>query len=122
MTPLEGGEISTNGVDMVGIGEPRTSSKWVRRLLSGFIDLILLQLLAEGPNTGYGLINLIRDRFGVLLGPGSVYPVLADLQRQGLIIGIANGRRTVYQLTPRGKMMVEGFHREWARLVQELLG
>ena len=47
----------------------------------------LLQALASGPGYGLDLIERVekRTRGALILGQGSVYPALRDLEREGLL-------------------------------------
>ena len=51
-------------------------------LLKGVLDLCVLALLADQPVYGYELAGQLRDR-GVDVGGGSIYPLLARLERAG---------------------------------------
>ncbi|HTJ22163.1 MAG TPA: PadR family transcriptional regulator [Gemmatimonadaceae bacterium] len=72
------------------------------------LDYALLGLLARGPASGYDLRKIFQT---TALGrysdsPGSIYPALARLERQGLIDGRteqSGHRRRVFHLTMRGR-------------------
>jgi DNA-binding PadR family transcriptional regulator len=63
-------------------------------------------MLAERPRHGYELIGAIREK-GWRGGAGSVYPLLALLEAAGLIAGRQDGDRRTYELTEKGRKILE---------------
>jgi DNA-binding PadR family transcriptional regulator len=75
----------------------------------GDVRAAILALLREGPRTGYQIMSDIGERSGGAWrpSPGAVYPALAQLADEGLIVGEeSNGRRT-FSLTDAGRGYVE---------------
>jgi DNA-binding PadR family transcriptional regulator len=75
----------------------------------GDVRAAILALLLEGPRTGYQIMSEIGERSGGAWkpSPGAVYPALAQLADEGLIVGEeSNGRRT-FSLTDAGRAYVE---------------
>ena len=68
----------------------------------------ILGLLAEAPANGYGLIKAIGERTDGAWtpSPGSVYPTLAQLVDEGLVLQ-GEGPRGSYSLTDSGRAHVE---------------
>jgi DNA-binding PadR family transcriptional regulator len=85
----------------------------------GHLELLLLAVLATGPQHGYAVIAELRRRSGVAfdLPEGTVYPALHKLQSDGLLTGSwsdAGGRpRRTYRITRKGRMALEEQHRSW---------
>lgn len=75
----------------------------------GSLRLYLLSLLAEHARHGYELIQALSERFGGTYSPsaGTIYPRLAKLEEEGLIEKSADGRKTVYAITPAGRAELE---------------
>jgi len=73
----------------------------------GQLRLYLLALLEAGPRHGYELITALSDRFGGTYRPsaGTVYPRLARLEEEGLVVRAdsEDGRKTTYTLTEAGR-------------------
>lgn len=73
----------------------------------GHLRLYLLSLLAETGRGmhGYELIQALGDRFGGTYVPsaGTIYPRLAKLEEEGLVTKVADGRKTVYEITDAGR-------------------
>lgn len=75
----------------------------------GSLRLYLLALLDERPRHGYELIQALSERFGGTYSPsaGTIYPRLAKLEEEGLVTKEADGRKTVYAITPAGRAELE---------------
>ncbi|WP_245805144.1 PadR family transcriptional regulator [Amycolatopsis australiensis] len=78
----------------------------------------VLALLAEEPMHGYQLMQEIRrrtqDRWRP--SPGSVYPILQQLEDEGLVHTVETGGRRVAELTEAGREHVAGREAEFAAL------
>lgn len=84
----------------------------------GLLRFYMLKLLTEGPMKGYELIMKIESRTeGVWKpGPGSIYPMIASLRKEGLIQsssskkkGTAQKRGTKLQITEKGREALKRF-------------
>jgi len=65
--------------------------------------MLVLASLAGGDRHGYAITQDIAEQFGVTLGPGTLYAVIARLEEQSLIEGLpVDGRRRPYRLTAAG--------------------
>ncbi|MFT4136259.1 PadR family transcriptional regulator, partial [Microbacterium sp.] len=74
----------------------------------GGLRLYLLNLLDEAPRHGYELMQALSDRTGGTYTPsaGTVYPRLAKLEGEGLVVKTVDGRKTVYEITDAGRAEV----------------
>lgn len=90
----------------------------MRRLGRGILKLAVLKLLAEMPRHGYDLIRAVRER-GWGGGPGSVYPLLAALEKAGLIAGRDEGERRIYELTEQGRRLLGEHAGDLERLLDQ---
>ena len=69
--------------------------------------LMVLVSLTDGPKHGYAIMADVETFGREPLGPGTLYAVLARLERAGLIEPLeTDDRRRPYQLTPRGERAV----------------
>ncbi|GAA4364471.1 PadR family transcriptional regulator [Paeniglutamicibacter cryotolerans] len=68
------------------------------------LRLYLLSLLNDGPKHGYELMRALSDRFGGTYTPsaGTIYPRLAKLEEDGLVVTDLDGRCTIYRITDAG--------------------
>ncbi len=67
------------------------------------MDILVLTEMKKGSLSGYDVIGLIHQRFGVLMSSGTIYSLLYSLERDGLIQGVWNQRKRVYALTEKGE-------------------
>ncbi|RLG40709.1 MAG: hypothetical protein DRO01_03740 [Thermoproteota archaeon] len=71
----------------------------------GLLRIVILRMLMEkGELTGYDIIKEIERKTGYWRpSPGTVYPLLRDLESRGIVARREEGRRKVYYLTPGGR-------------------
>lgn len=88
----------------------------------GQLRLYLLSLLDEAPRHGYEVIRALEERFDGLYTPsaGSIYPRLARLEEEGLVLRTDEGRTAVYRITDAGRDEVSGRAQDVAALQHEL--
>jgi transcriptional regulator len=90
------------------------------KLLAGILDVLVLEVVSEGPSYGYQITQTVLSRSGgrFELKEGSLYPALHRLERQKLLSSNwreADGRRRkYYRLTSAGAKALEARRREWA--------
>jgi len=75
----------------------------------GNVRIAVLALLKEEPRHGYSIMTELAERSGGLWrpSPGSVYPVLQQLQDEGLVVAQESDGRKVFSLTDAGRELVE---------------
>jgi transcriptional regulator len=83
-------------------------------LLQGTLDLLILKILALGPNHGWGIASRIGQisREGLCASQGSLYPALHRLELRGHIVSEMapsenNRRARIYTLTRAGRQQLE---------------
>ncbi len=76
-------------------------------LLQGTLDLLLLRILALGPNHGWGIANRIRQTSGegINASQGSLYPALHRLELRGDVRSEMTGVR---KQPPRARLHDHG--------------
>jgi PadR family transcriptional regulator, regulatory protein PadR len=98
--------------------------------IKGYLDPVILAVLAAGPLHGYAVIEEIKERSGgeLDLPEGTVYPALHRIERAGLLRSdwttVAGRRRRTYRLTANGRRELATRTREWrsfARVVEGVL-
>jgi DNA-binding PadR family transcriptional regulator len=81
-----------------------------QRARRGDVRAVILDLLAEGESwNGYQIIQEIAERTHGVWRPsaGSVYPAMQQLEDEGLISPVGEGRRRMYTLTDEGRQYAE---------------
>jgi PadR family transcriptional regulator, regulatory protein PadR len=96
-------------------------------LLQGNLDLLVLRILACGPNHGWGISNRIRQMSNETLSAsqGSLYPALHRLEQQGFVTSemtpSENNRRTrTYTLTAAGRRRLKTETESWEQFVASM--
>jgi transcriptional regulator len=89
-------------------------------LLQGTLDLVILKILALGPNHGWGIASRLRQisREGLNASQGSLYPALHRLELAGdvtsqMMPSENNRRARVYTLTPAGRRRLQSETATW---------
>lgn len=93
-------------------------------LLQGNLDLLVLKILALGPNHGWGISNRIRQmsKESLTASQGSLYPSLHRLEMQGYLVSQMlpsdnNRRARIYKLTPAGRRQLAAETENWEQFV-----
>ena len=94
-----------------------------KQLLDGNVETLILAVLQAGPSYGYAIAKELNARSkGILvLGEGTLYPVLHRLEERGLIAAkwrlADNGRRRkYYRLSPKGRKALALNREQWEAL------
>ena len=101
------------------MNEPKTE------LPQGTLDLLVLQVAANGPIHGYGIAQRIKQisRDVLQVPQGSLYPALHRLENRKLLVAewkpSDTGRDArFYRLTPKGRARLQEQTESWARLAE----
>lgn len=80
-----------------------------RPLGRGDLRLLLLSLLGQAPRHGYELIQQVGEMFMHAYAPsaGSVYPLLADFEKQRWVVAEEDGGRRRYRITALGQAQLK---------------
>src|ERR1044071_9841976 len=92
-------------------------------IVQGTLDLLLLKVLALGPQNGWGISQRLKQFSSDVLqvSDGSLYPALHKLEQEGWITAewkaTENNRRAkFYTLTRLGRRQLQKETENWARL------
>lgn len=109
-----------------------TSSRenWEEQIRRGVLDLAILLAVAPGPRYGLQVIRHLEELTDLVVGEGTVYPILARLTRQEVLAaewveGEASHPRKYYRLTRAGERRLTemlGHWREVAAKIDRLAG
>jgi transcriptional regulator len=96
-------------------------------LPQGTLDLVVLKILALGPNHGWGIANRLKQvsADGLSTTQGSLYPALHRLEVKGLVrsemtLSENKRRARVYQLTATGRRKLADETASWEQFVQSM--
>lgn len=98
------------------------SEGYQERFVRSFLDWVILSILRRKPAYGYEMITTINEEFHLSISPGSLYPILYNFERAGLVTGQWDNpdRRSkkIYELTPEGVRT----HRDGLDSIGRILG
>jgi DNA-binding PadR family transcriptional regulator len=101
----------------------KAASSSDQALYSGLIRLHILHHACEEPIFGLGMIEEL-GRHGYRLSPGTLYPIVHDLEKKGLLRSKrqqVNGKiRRVYSATPAGRNALQAAKQKVRELFGEL--
>ena len=98
------------------------------KLLTGTLEMMMLEVLSQGPSYGYEIVQtvLTRSRGHFVLKEGSLYPALHRLERQKLLGSYwtehEGRRRKYYKLTAAGRKALAARRAEWQAFAQGVNG
>ncbi len=96
-----------------------------REFFLGFIKIHILYHASKEPIFGVEIAEELA-RHGYSISPGTLYPVLHRLEKDGYMESsskVVNGRvRKYYQATAEGKLVLEQSKRKIRELVTEVIG
>lgn len=94
-------------------------------MLKGTLDMLILQVLCEGPRHGYAVTQRIEELTDEVLRveEGSMYPALYRMEQRGWVGSTwkksDKGRRArVYRITDEGRSRLPEEAANWARFAQ----
>ena len=96
-------------------------------LLQGTLDLLILKILALGPNHGWGISTRLRQisREGLDASQGSLYPALHRLEMRALVTSRMapsenNRRARIYTISEAGLLQLEAETESWERFAASM--
>jgi len=100
-----------------------------KKLFHGAIlESILLNLINETSSRGlhgYAILKAIQKKFGIYLGPSTIYPELKRLEKQGLIASnweFTQGKaHKQYRITPKGQLLLKEYFVELKAVIPVLI-
>lgn len=104
------------------MNEQEHIEKMILELRRGTITIGVLSQLFS-PQYGYSLVTLLDEK-GIPVEPGTLYPLLRRLEKQGLLDSSWDTNearpRKYYQLSEMGKRVYEQLCKEWERIVRSM--
>jgi DNA-binding PadR family transcriptional regulator len=95
-----------------------------RGVFLAFVRVHVLHHAAEGPVFGLEMIEELRHH-GYSLGPGTLYPILHNLEKSGCLRSkeqiVRGKRRKNYVATAKGKRTLEELRKKIREMVREVL-
>jgi PadR family transcriptional regulator PadR len=101
--------------------DPDLLANWTTQLRKGLLELCVLSALKGRRLYGYDIVKRLGAVGGLVMGEGTVYPILSRFKREGLVETTLEESpegpaRKYYQLTPRGRQMLGKMLAVWAEV------
>jgi len=96
---------------------------WQIQVRKGLLELCVLNALREGKQYGYDIVKQLRALDGLVIGEGTIYPILSRFRKQGLVESTIEESpdgppRKYYRLTPSGRRAVVQMNDAWDKIDQ----
>jgi DNA-binding PadR family transcriptional regulator len=88
-----------------------------------FLKYIVLKIIRDRPTHGYDIIKTVEQRSNGRWTPsaGSIYPILEDLEKNGIIRSEDIERKKVYAITPKGEIAFDRMTEKKRQLLLEMI-
>ena len=102
-----------------------SAAAWETQLRKGLLEYVVVLVLSRGDAYGYDLVRQLRDRAGLDVAEGTLYPILRRLQADGALESEWKDNETgvprkYYHLTAQGKVRLGNMRSSWAELVMTI--
>ena len=98
----------------------KNGERITERHVKAFLDLLILAILNGKSMYGYKIIAAVHKEFGVLLSPGSLYPLLHMLEENKMISSKPQGGKIIYSATSVGRRAFQNTFTEYKAAVKQL--
>jgi len=96
---------------------------WQVQIRKGLLVLCILNALKHDRMYGYDIVKQLRGIDGLVIGEGTIYPILSRFRTQGLVEASVEESpdgppRKYYRLTSQGKKCLQEMNAGWERIRQ----
>ena len=108
--------------DSVGVD---VTDNWTTQLRKGLLELCILNVVGRRRVYGYDVVKQLRNVDALVVGEGTIYPILSRLKRDGLVKtsleeSPAGPARKYYELTKRGEQLLAEMNAYWDVLTNRI--
>ena len=101
--------------------ESRFLDNWTTQLRKGILELCVLNAMRGDRLYGYDVVKKLSGIDGLVIGEGTIYPILSRFKREGLVSSSieessAGPARKYYQLTRRGEQYLSHMNAYWENI------
>ncbi len=86
-----------------------------------FARFYILTILYEGPQHGYNILTIFKERTGKEISPSLIYPFLRKLEKKGWVKHtlkpVGAKKKKVFELTPQGLEFCQQLFKRFSALV-----
>lgn len=90
-------------------------------MIKGYLNILLLKELNKEDQTGYSLIKIFKEKYGGV-SPGSLYPMLSNLEENKYIKCKEEGNKKIYSITVQGKSTLAKLLKEKKEFIEHISG
>lgn len=103
--------------------DERFFNNWTTQLRKGLLQLCILNAISGQRLYGYDIVRQLREVEGLVIGEGTIYPILSRFKRDGLVHttleeSSEGPARKYYQLSRRGQKLLSRMNDVWRIIVQ----
>lgn len=96
----------------------RFLDNWTTQLRKGILELCILNAMRGTRLYGYDIVKKLSQIEGLVIGEGTIYPILSRFKREGLVAtsleeSSEGPARKYYHLTSRGEEHLARMNRHW---------
>ena len=96
----------------------RFLDNWSTQLRKGMLEFCILNAIRGTSLYGYDIVRTLRGIEGLVIGEGTIYPILSRLKREGLVRttireSSEGPARKYYELTADGEAMLNKMNGYW---------
>lgn len=94
---------------------------WSVQVRKGLLEFCILNALGDRRLYGYDIVKRLRAVDGLVIGEGTIYPILSRFRSQGLVEASVEESpegppRKYYRLTELGECLVAEMNSAWERM------
>lgn len=94
---------------------------WRVQLRKGLLELCILSAIGEEKCYGYDIVRKLKAVEGLVIGEGTIYPILSRFRKQGLVEATLEESpdgpaRKYYKLTKFGRECLNEMNAAWTRI------
>ena len=98
---------------------------WQAQLRKGLLDIAVLNLLEHNQLHGYEIVQTFKQRQGLSIHEGNIYPVLARLKADGLVTNYSKASadgppRKYFKLTGLGRKTLADMNAHWDQVTKTI--
>jgi len=98
--------------------EDRFFDNWSTQFRKGMLEFCILNAIRGRSVYGYDVVRTLRGIEGLVIGEGTIYPILSRLKREGFVNTTIKESsegppRKYYELTDKGTKMLERMNEYW---------
>jgi PadR family transcriptional regulator PadR len=102
-------------------------AKWTVQVRKGLLEFCILNALQGAKLYGYDIVKTLRTVDSLVIGEGTVYPILSRFRSQGLVdvtlVESPEGpARKYYELTSKGQATLAEMNSAWERIQHGIEG